>query len=47
MIGFGVDKSYIEKYGKALLGYAECEVHRESLLVGIRKRLGLGKYGNK
>lgn len=47
IIGFGVDKTYVEKNGMALLGYAECEVHRESLLIGIRKRLGLGKYGDK
>ena len=46
ILGFGVDKTYIEKYGTALLGYMECEVHRESLMVGIRKRLGLGKYSD-
>ena len=44
IMGFGVDKTYVEKRGTALLGYAECEVHRECLLTGIRKRLGLGKY---
>ncbi len=25
--------------------FAECDVHHESLLVGMRKKLGLGKYG--
>lgn len=47
IVGHPVDKEHIEKHGRALLGYAECEVHRECLLTGIRKRLGLGKYAEK
>ena len=28
-----------------LFHYAECDVHYECLLTGLRKRMGLGKYG--
>ena len=29
----------------ALFHYAECDVHYECLLTGIRKLMGLGKFG--
>lgn len=46
ILGYMPEKTYVFERGTALLGFAECEVHRECLLTGIRKRLGLGKYGN-
>lgn len=33
------------EYGNGLYHFAECEVHRETLITGLRKLYGLGKYG--
>ena len=34
-----------EDLSVSLFHFAECEVHRECLITGLRKKLGLGKYG--
>lgn len=45
MLGKKPTDEELDKVGLQLFHCAECEVHRECLLAGLRKYFGLGKYG--
>lgn len=45
MIGKEPTEEDLSKVGMQLFHYAECEVHNECLLTGLRKKFGLGKFG--
>ncbi len=45
MLGKVPTEEDLNKVGLQLFHCAECEVHRECLLTGLRKRFKLGKYG--
>ena len=45
MMGKVPTEEEFNKVGMQLFHCAECEVHRECLLTGLRKRFGLGKFG--
>lgn len=45
MLGKKPTKEDLDKVGLQLFHCAECEVHRECLLLGLRKLFRLGKYG--
>jgi poly-gamma-glutamate synthesis protein (capsule biosynthesis protein) len=45
MVGHPVDDEFVLARGRAIFSYMECEVHREMLITGLRKKLGLGIYG--
>lgn len=45
MLGKKPTKEDLDKVGLQLFHCAECEVHRECLLTGLRKLFKLGKYG--
>ena len=45
IVGHPVDEEFMMARGKAIFSYIECEVHREMIVTGMRKKLGLGIYG--
>ncbi len=45
MLGHMPTQEDYDKVGLQLFHFAECDVHYECLLTGMRKKLGLGKYG--
>ncbi len=40
-----VDDPQFNKCARTMAHFMECEVHREMILIGVRYRLGMGKYG--
>ncbi len=45
MVGHPVDDEFMLDRGRAIFSYMECEVHREMIITGMRKKLGMGIYG--
>ena len=45
MVGHPVDEEFVLSHGRAIFSYMECEVHREMIITGMRKKLGMGIYG--